>query len=212
MGANRVFIRSTSDVNVTTILHEAKDFFDHFVTNIVRLDKNVVPFQWGVWLRLYGVPLHAWNESFFKLCIFECGRFLRSNYCSMEKERFDYARILIATSRFEIINCLESILIDGELVTMKIVEDWGFNIGDDACLFEEGDGSVDEQAHHEDVRLEQDMDANVELLVDKILHDLVESEGNNNIIDDKVKQAGTQGSKTAVWCTKKARMMSVQLR
>jgi hypothetical protein len=123
LGADQVFIRSNSEVNVTTILHDAKEFFDHFFTNIVRWEKNVVPFQRGAWLRLYGVPLHAWNESFFKLCTLDCGRFLRSDSCSVERDRFDYARILIATSNLEIINSSESVLVDGVMVTIKIVEE-----------------------------------------------------------------------------------------
>jgi hypothetical protein len=31
LGADQVFIRSNSEVNVTTILHDAKEFFDHFL-------------------------------------------------------------------------------------------------------------------------------------------------------------------------------------
>ena len=57
----------------------------------------------------------------------------------MEKERFDYARVLVATTSYEIFNCSEEVLIDGELVTVKIIEEWGFNIGDDACHYEEED-------------------------------------------------------------------------
>jgi hypothetical protein len=63
----------------------------------------------------------------------------------VERERFDYAKVLVATFMFEIINCQESILIDGVLVTVKIVEEWGFNIGDDACLYEDGESSDVEQ-------------------------------------------------------------------
>jgi len=109
----KVFIRSTSEVSVTTILNDAKEFFAHLFTNIVRWEKNVVPFQRGAWLRLYGIPLHAWNESFFKLCLLDVGRFMRADSCTVEKERFDYARILVATSSVEIINCSEKLLIDG---------------------------------------------------------------------------------------------------
>jgi hypothetical protein len=63
----------------------------------------------------------------------------------VERERFDYAKVLVATFMFEIINCQESILIDGVLVTVKIVEERGFNIGDDACLYEDGESSDVEQ-------------------------------------------------------------------
>lgn len=105
LGADMVFIHSLSDADVSTIITEARDFFAHFFTNIVHWDKKVVLFQRGAGLRLYGIPLHALNESFFKLCVLDCGRFLSSDPCSMEKERFDFARVLIATSSLEIVNC-----------------------------------------------------------------------------------------------------------
>lgn len=91
LGVDRVFIRSTSDVEVSSILVVARDFFDHIFSNIVRWDKQLVPSQREAWLRLYGIPLHAWNEIFFKLCVLECGRFLRSDGCSVDRDRFDYA-------------------------------------------------------------------------------------------------------------------------
>ncbi|AET02659.2 DUF4283 domain protein [Medicago truncatula] len=135
LGADRVFMRSASDVEVSTIIAGARDFFDHIFLNIVRWEKQSVPFQRGAWLRLYGIPLHAWNENFFKLCVFECGRFLRSDGCSMEKERFDYARILIATSSLEVVNCVEKVVVDGVVVEIRILEEYEFNIGDDVvCM------------------------------------------------------------------------------
>jgi hypothetical protein len=114
----------------------------------------------------------------------------------VEKERFDYARVLIATSKFEIINCQESILIDGVLVTVKIVEEWGFNIGDDACLYEDEEGSDVEQPHQENIQLEQDVDATADLLVNELVQDLVESEGNNKIIDEIAVPAGSNSDTT----------------
>lgn len=61
-----------------------------------------------------------WNGSFFKLCVIDCGRFLRTDSCSVDRERFDYARVSIATFSLEVVNCVEKLLIDGELVDVKI--------------------------------------------------------------------------------------------
>jgi hypothetical protein len=82
----------------------ARPFFDHIFSSIVRWDQETLPFQRGAWVRLYGVPLHAWNTEFFKLCAFACGRYLRTDEGSLERDRFDYARVLIATSSLEVIN------------------------------------------------------------------------------------------------------------
>jgi hypothetical protein len=40
----------------------------------------------------YGVPLHAWNIEFFKLCVLDCGRLLRVDDMTLDRDRFDYAR------------------------------------------------------------------------------------------------------------------------
>jgi hypothetical protein len=44
-------------------------------------------------------------------------------------------------SSLEIISLVENFLVEGVLVDVKIVEEWGFNIGEDACLFEEENGN-----------------------------------------------------------------------
>jgi len=98
LGADEVFVRSLSSINVSEVVHEAKPFFDMIFSSVTGWTKTVLPFQRGAWIRLYGILLHAWNEDFFKLYVFDCGRYLRADNCSLNRERFDYARVLIATS------------------------------------------------------------------------------------------------------------------
>ena len=86
VGANIVLLRSSSNVLFHTRINDAKEFFDHFFTNLVRWEKEILSFQRGVWLRIYGVLIHAWNESFFKLCSLDCGRFLRTNAARWRKK------------------------------------------------------------------------------------------------------------------------------
>ena len=74
LGADKVFVHSLSDVNVADIVGEAKQIFDLIFSSLSKWDKGLMPFQRGAWLRFYGIPLHAWNENFFKLCLFDCGR------------------------------------------------------------------------------------------------------------------------------------------
>jgi len=40
------------------------------------------------------------------------------------------------TPSLEVVSCVDTFLIDGQLVKVKIIEEWGFNIGEDVCLFE----------------------------------------------------------------------------
>jgi len=136
----------------------------------------LMPFQRGAWLRVYGIPLHAWNEFFFKLCVFDHGRYLRTDPVSLNRERFDFARVLISTSSLDVVNFTKHILIDGVLLEIKIIEEWGFSLGEDACLFEEDDKSVDSGTECHDIPDGGELDKNVDILTDKIAKELAEAE------------------------------------
>ncbi|KEH25500.1 DUF4283 domain protein [Medicago truncatula] len=150
--------------------------FAHFFTDLVPWVKKVMSFQRGAWLRLYGIPLHTWNENFFKLCVLDYGRYLRVDSGSVDRDRFDYARVLVAFSSFEIIQKKESILIDGVTVEVKILEEWGFNIGDDACLYEEREGSHSVQSNQEDLLKGVDLGNDANFFVDNFVDKLQSEE------------------------------------
>jgi len=142
LGADKVFVQSLSDVCISDIVREVKQFFDLIFACLVRWVKEVLPFQRGVWLLVYGIPLHAWNNFFFKLCVLDCGRYLRTDTVSLNKERFDYASVLISTPSIDVVNMTEKLLVDGVLLDIKIIEEWGFCMGDDVCLREEDENYV----------------------------------------------------------------------
>ncbi|MCI62557.1 sulfate transporter, partial [Trifolium medium] len=71
-----------------------------------------MPYRRGAWVRLYGIPLHAWNVNFFKLCVFDRGRFLRADSCSADRDKLDFARVLIATTDLDIIKRVKTVLVD----------------------------------------------------------------------------------------------------
>jgi len=150
-------------------MDKAKQFFDLIFSNMVHWKKEVLPFQRGAWIRLYGIPIHASNESFFKLCVLDCGRYLRSGNCSLNRERFDYARVLISTSSLDVVNFSDQILVDGMMVEIKIIEEWGFNSGDDACLYDEEDKVVSETHDNVDICDDFENIKNVEIKADKIV-------------------------------------------
>ncbi|GAU27940.1 hypothetical protein TSUD_146550 [Trifolium subterraneum] len=82
MGADKVFIRSTAGTDVLPIINSAKDFFTLVFSNWMRWGKEATSYRRGAWVRLYGIPIHAWNVNFFKLCVFDCGE----DTCLFEEE------------------------------------------------------------------------------------------------------------------------------
>jgi hypothetical protein len=153
LGGARVLVRSSEGTDVLSVFDCAKDFFKMCFSHWVRWEKAVIPFLRGAWVRIYGIPLHAWNVNFFKLCVLNCGSFLRPDSYTAAKERLDYARALIATSARAVVKKVEHLLVDGALVEVQIIEEWGYDLGDDACLLEDDTVSKASFVAYEDSRV-----------------------------------------------------------
>jgi hypothetical protein len=103
----------------------------------------------------------------------------------LNRERFDYARVLISMSSLDVGNISDKSLVDGTMVEIRIIEEWGFNLGDDACLYDEDDKSISDSQVNTDIHEDFEINKNVENLADKIVHDLVEAENlkNNDTVE-----------------------------
>jgi hypothetical protein len=123
LGADKVFIRSTAGLDVMSMMESAREFFNLIFSHWAGWKDMVTHVQRGAWVRLYGIPLHAWNESFFKLCVLDCGIFLRADSYTVEKDRFDFARVLIATSSLDVVKYVERLLVDDSVVDVQVIEE-----------------------------------------------------------------------------------------
>lgn len=179
IGGDKVFISTTQQLEVMYVINGAKEFFNMLFVNFKPWNKDTLSIQRGACVCIYGIPLHAWNESFFKLCIMDCGRYLRTEYIAIDKEHLEYARVLIAMSSLNIINAVDTILVDGMLLEVKIIEEWEVNLGEDACLFEEENVSVSSHSDHEEGVIGDDVRNIVDLIVDKLAEDGVDAYGCN---------------------------------
>jgi hypothetical protein len=65
LGADKVLLRLEDGGDINSVLTEAAEFFNNFFSNPVRWKKEMVARERGAWVRIYGVPLHAWNLDFF---------------------------------------------------------------------------------------------------------------------------------------------------
>jgi hypothetical protein len=97
---------------------------------------------------------------------------LRTDNCSLNRERFDFARVLISTPSLEVLNTSDQIIVDGVTLDIKIVEELGINLGDDVCLYEEDDKSESSSPDKEDFHDDFEMNNHVDILADKIAKDL----------------------------------------
>ena len=183
MGADKVLLRTDDDSDVNIMLSEASEFFNNFFSKPVKWKKDVVVRERGAWVRIYGVPLQAWNVEFFKLCVYDCGRLLKVDESTLGRIRFDYARVLISTSSLDLIISDAKVMVDGVVFDFKIVEEGGFSLGEDACLSDDGVpqdvDDLEEDGEHVELNANGD--------VDNLLHHLTE-EWQQEHLDSQLKK------------------------
>jgi len=156
---------------VSTLLNEAAEFFDNFFSKPVQWNKDTLIRERGAWVRVYGVPLHAWNIDFFKLCVLDCGRLLKVDDITSDRDRFDYARILLSTTSLEVIRTEASILIDGVLFDVQIIEEWGCTRVEDACLLDDEEVQYEECQECPEVHAEGVGNGDIDAIVNHLTAD-----------------------------------------
>jgi hypothetical protein len=76
-----------------------------------------------VWIQDYGIPLHVWGDSFFKLVGSKLGVFLDFDYETASMARFDIARLKILTSSWAIVDTVIKVEVDGSSFNIWAVEE-----------------------------------------------------------------------------------------
>nr|ABN08666.1 RNA-binding region RNP-1 (RNA recognition motif) [Medicago truncatula] len=137
MGGDNVMLHPSVDGDVTDVFNSATDFLSNFLCDCRPWTKDIkVQYEMGAWVRCYGVPLHAWNDIFFLELAATCGRLLKIDDVTVNKDRMDYARFLIATPDLKELNYVAQFVIDGRLYPIRFIEDLEFGLAEDACLAE----------------------------------------------------------------------------
>ena len=63
---------------------------------------------------------------------------------TLDKVRFDYAHVLISTSSLDIIKSAAMVMVVGSIFEFQFIEEWGFSLGEDACLGDDEESQADD--------------------------------------------------------------------
>ncbi|MCI08209.1 hypothetical protein A2U01_0029284, partial [Trifolium medium] len=77
-----------------------------------------------VWLRVYGVPVHAWNVEFFDMITKPYGEFINEDEGTLKGTTMDVARILIRTEEQKVVDEIVEVEINNEIFRLRIIEDF----------------------------------------------------------------------------------------
>ncbi|GKV03082.1 hypothetical protein SLEP1_g15450 [Rubroshorea leprosula] len=98
MGAKFVLMDCDDKEELKELVESAKDWLGQWFVDVKPWSPQMVANERFVWLKCYGVPLHAWGPEFFISIANLWGNFITLDESTSSKKRFDVARILISTS------------------------------------------------------------------------------------------------------------------
>lgn len=123
MGGDLVLIQVEEGEDFLQLVKDYEDAFEKWFADLCLWSPPEVPKHCHVWVRCQGIPLHAWDMSFFKKFVTLFGLFVMLDDRTDNKSRLDLARILIQTSSLEVINCLIKVKINDLIFSIRVVEE-----------------------------------------------------------------------------------------
>ncbi|GAU41532.1 hypothetical protein TSUD_140630 [Trifolium subterraneum] len=184
LGGDNVLLHPAGQGTIDSLLQSTTDLVGNFLEGFIpwsrEADRSYVR---GAWVRCYGIPVHAWNPIFFAELAETQGRLLKIEESTVNRERMDFASILIATSSVKEINVTIKVLIDNVMTDIHIIEDVGFGLASDACLLEIEEDNNSQFSSHTGMPEAAPL---VDDFVQKLHDDWV-----NNVVVDKMEESNT---------------------
>ncbi|KAK7255912.1 hypothetical protein RIF29_29340 [Crotalaria pallida] len=123
MGGDLMLLMPLEGEEIMEILKDTEEVFSNWFVYIKPWEENDIAGYRITWLNCGGIPLQAWNESFFKVLTSKFGSFLKTDNETRDRSRIDIARIQIKTSAQGFINTVLRIMINGKIFGIRIMEE-----------------------------------------------------------------------------------------
>lgn len=95
LGPNLCLLEDLVGEDVDALLQERKEWWELLFVSVKPWQPTDVDPERLLWLKIYGVPCHAWGESLFRSLLDSIGRYVKSDKETMLKLRMDEARICL---------------------------------------------------------------------------------------------------------------------
>ncbi|GLT60494.1 hypothetical protein SLA2020_332580 [Shorea laevis] len=123
MGGCKVLIQSEEKSQTTNFIENEKAQWSKWFGRVKLWGHLTSPEQRLAWIRITGLPLHAWNQKALGKIGNFLGSFIKVDEFTLNKECLDAARILITTSDANQINGAIQIKIQNHLHSVNISEE-----------------------------------------------------------------------------------------
>lgn len=133
LGPNLFIMEDLVEGEVEVFIEEKREWWEQWFSCIKPWDPNDIDEERFAWIRILGVPCHAWGERLFVLIAESFGYYVKSDEETILKSRLDEARVCIRTKTRNKVEETLSILIEGILFSVSIIEDGTIQHGKHIC-------------------------------------------------------------------------------
>jgi hypothetical protein len=123
LGSNLALLEGQEEGEVEALMEDAKDWLVQWFKEIRPWNPKDIDTERLVWLRIYGIPIHAWCDDFFAKVSRPWGCFLNTDHVTSKKFTMDAARLLIRTSCQKPVDEFIDVNINDEIFHLRVIED-----------------------------------------------------------------------------------------
>jgi hypothetical protein len=123
LGANLTLLEGQDEGEVKALVTDAKSWLEQWFKDIRPWSPKEIDHERVAWLRVFGIPLHAWNDLFFTQLLKPWGVYMRCDDGTSRKITMDVARLLIRTSCQKPVDEFLDVSVNGEIFHLRVVED-----------------------------------------------------------------------------------------
>jgi hypothetical protein len=123
MGGNMVLLQSSCEDEMKEVMRINKQWWDQCFLKIIPWKPNILSESRDIWIQIYGLPLHAWEEGSFKMVAGRFGVFLDFDEVTVAKRRLDVARVKLRTVRRGMIDTVLQLMVLGVVYDVWVVEE-----------------------------------------------------------------------------------------
>jgi hypothetical protein len=108
---------------VQALMEEAKGWLEQWFVEIRPWSPDNIDVERTIWLRICGVPIHAWNHNFFTQVVKPWGTFINADDGTKKNTTMDVARLMIRTSCQQVVDEFIDVKINGKIYHLRVLED-----------------------------------------------------------------------------------------
>jgi hypothetical protein len=123
LGSNLALLAGQEEGEVETLMEDAKGWLDQWFSTIRPWKPKDVDMERIIWLRIFGIPAHAWHNDFFTQITKPWGSFMHADNVTSKKISMDVARILIRSFCQIVIDEFVDVQVNDEIFHLRVLED-----------------------------------------------------------------------------------------